>query len=197
MDGWQLAGGKTFDFSNPPDFDDPEDFVDEICDYDLVGDLYAQAPREAQGIENVVIVDNIPKTAKLQKLQDKLSGIWKSKAGVPLNQEYPTEMVDGQPTTKGYCFLEFEDEETALKAQENINNHRFDKKHVFLANLFTDIEKFADTSDEWIEPNRKVYEDMGNLYSHMTEPNAFDQFVVTYEDGKMTEVFLNKRPEGE
>ena len=62
--------------------------------------------------------------------------IWRDKAGDPLNEEYPTEMLPDE-TTKGYCFLEFEDEETALKAQENLNNHRFDKKHIFKANLFT------------------------------------------------------------
>ena len=38
-------------------------------------------------------------------------------------QEYPTEMAADPKTgeigetTKGYCFLEFEDEETALKAK--------------------------------------------------------------------------------
>lgn len=37
---------------------------------------------------------------------------------------------------------------------------------------------------------------MGELYEHMKEPDAYDQFVVTYDDGKMTQVFLNKRPEG-
>ena len=103
-----------------------------------------EAPREADGIENVVIIDNIPKTTKLKKLKEKLSEIWKSKAGDPLNEEYPVEMIADPKeggkmtaTTKGYCFLEFEDEETALKAQENLNNHRFDKRHIFAANLFT------------------------------------------------------------
>ena len=60
-----------------------------------------------------------------------------------MNEEYPTELKPDPktgemvPTTKGYCFLEFEDEETALKAQEKLNKHRFDKQHIFAANLFT------------------------------------------------------------
>ena len=73
-----------------------------------------------------------------------MSEIWIAKAGKPLNEEYPVEMAPNEKkpdelveTTKGYCFLEFEDEETALKAQENLNNHRFDKRHIFAANLFT------------------------------------------------------------
>ena len=64
-----------------------------------------------------------------------------------MNEEYPTELKPDPktgemvPTTKGYCFLEFEDEETALKAQEKLNKHRFDKQHIFAANLFTGILK--------------------------------------------------------
>jgi len=99
------------------------------------------------------------------------------------------------PTTKGYCFLEFEDEETALKAQEKLNKHRFDKQHIFAANLFTDFDKFAATADEWVEPTRREYEDWGDLWQHMKQPDAFDQFAVTFDDGKMTQVYTNDRPE--
>jgi len=198
--GWQRAGGENSQMVEP-NFDDPEGFIDEISNEDLLPDLLAKAPREADGIENVVIIDNIPKTNKLGKLKGKLQKIWEEKAGKPLNEEYPTEMAADPKTgeigetTKGYCFLEFEDEETALKAQENLNNHRFDKKHVFAANLFTDFDKFSSTSDEWVEPTKKPFEEHGDLYQHMKQPDAMDQFVVTYEDGKMTEVYLNKRPE--
>ena len=101
-------------------------------------DVMARAPREADGIENVVIISNIPKTAKVDKLKDKLSKTWAEKAGVPVTAEYPIETAeDGSVMTKGYCFLEFEDEETALKAADELNDYKFDRKHTFSANLFT------------------------------------------------------------
>ena len=60
-----------------------------------------------------------------------------------------------------------------------------------------DFDKFSSTSDEWVEPTKRPFEEHGDLYQHMKQPDAMDQFVVTYEDGKMTEVYLNKRPEVE
>ena len=88
----------------------------------------------------------------MDKLRSKLGKIWREKAGDPLNEEYPTAGDGPEKTTKGYCFLEFEDEETALKAQENINNHRFDKNHTFKANLFTGkIHKKITKKDQKME----------------------------------------------
>ena len=190
---WQTAGGATAK-RNEPSFEDPEDYVDDISNEELMPDLMARAPREADGIENVVIISNIPKTAKIGKLKEKLAKTWQEKAGLPVTSEYPTEMSKDEKTgemvemTKGYCFLEFEDEETALKAADELNEHKFDRKHTFSANLFTDFEKFERTADEWNEPTRKPYEDLGDLYQHMQDPDAFDQFVVTYDDGRMTQV---------
>lgn len=108
-------------------------------------DFMARAPREADGIENVVIISNIPKTAKVDKLKDKLAKTWADKAGVPVTAEYPVETAeDGSVMTKGYCFLEFEDEETALKAADELNEYKFDRKHTFSANLFT-----GETKKSW------------------------------------------------
>jgi len=198
--GWQRAGGENTEIPEP-DFDDPEGFVDDISNDELLPDMMAKAPREADGIENVVIIDVIPKTEKVAKLKEKLDGIWAKMAGVPIYQEFPTEMAPQKKSgemmehTKGYCFLEFEDEETALRAMENLHKYAFDKKHVFCANLFTDFEKFEATPETWVEPTRKQHEDMGNLMQHMEEPDAFDQFIVTFADGKQTESYLNRRPE--
>ena len=131
--GWQTAGGKLTE----PSFEDADDFIDDISNEELMPDFMARAPREADGIENVVIISNIPKTAKVQKLKEKLAKMWAEKVGIPITAEFPTEDVDGTVMTKGYCFLEFEDEETALKAADELNEHKFDKKHIFSANLFT------------------------------------------------------------
>ena len=60
---------------------------------------------------------------------------------------------------------------------------------------FLDFDKFAATADEWVEPTRREYEDWGDLWQHMKQPDAFDQFAVTFDDGKMTQVYTNDRPE--
>ena len=53
---WQTAGAGGA--RAEPSFEDPEDFVDEISNEELMPDVMARAPREADGIENVVIISN-------------------------------------------------------------------------------------------------------------------------------------------
>ena len=65
---WQTAGGASGNRPEPS-FEDPEGFVDDISNEELMPDIMARAPREADGIENVVIISNIPKTAKVSYLQ--------------------------------------------------------------------------------------------------------------------------------
>ena len=38
-----------------------------------------------------------------------------------------------------------------------MNGHPFDAKHTFLVNRFTDIEKFADLDETYVEPQREEY----------------------------------------
>lgn len=38
-----------------------------------------------------------------------------------------------------------------------MNGHPFDAKHTFLVNRFTDIEKFADMDETYVEPVREEY----------------------------------------
>ena len=67
---WQTAGGASGNRPEPS-FEDPEGFVDDISNEELMPDIMARAPREADGIENVVIISNIPKTAKVSKIWKK------------------------------------------------------------------------------------------------------------------------------
>jgi hypothetical protein len=39
-----------------------------------------------------------------------------------------------------------------------MNGHPFDAKHTFLVNRFTDIEKFADLDETYVEPVREEYQ---------------------------------------
>ena len=38
---------------------------------------------------------------------------------------------------------------------------------------------------------------MARVIKPVQDPDAFDQFIVTYDDGRMTQALLNKRPEVE
>jgi hypothetical protein len=45
----------------------------------------------------------------------------------------------------------------ATYALNGMNGHQFDSKHTFFINRFTDIEKFAELDEAYIEPQREEY----------------------------------------
>ena len=54
------SDGEDNTMEEEPDFSDPEDFVDNISDDNLMPDLMAQKPKESDGVDSVVVVDGVP-----------------------------------------------------------------------------------------------------------------------------------------
>lgn len=106
---------------------------------ELLGDLLKQRPCETDGVESVVIVDNIPKVdpSRVEKLKTVINKLFQA-CGELTNTYYP---VDEEGNTKGYCFLEFKNSENADEAVKTMHNHRLDRKFTFAVNLFTDFQK--------------------------------------------------------
>ncbi|XP_054160454.1 eukaryotic translation initiation factor 3 subunit B-like [Oppia nitens] len=180
-------------FHEEPDFSDPEDFVDDITDEDLLSHLLRQKPTEQSGLQNVVIVDRIPQVGpeRAEKLKTVLFKLF-SKCGKIMNEFYP---LDETNQTKGYVFFEYENPEQALDAVKTYDGHKLDKQHVFAVNQFTDIDKYVNIPDEIEDPQIQEYSTRGNLYYWLFEPECYDQYSVLYEAGEMTAVFLNSTPE--
>ena len=57
-----------------------------------------------------------------------------------------------------YVFIEFRNADTATHALNEMNGHPFDATHTFFVNRFTDIEKFADMDETYVEPERDEYQ---------------------------------------
>ncbi|XP_076055682.1 eukaryotic translation initiation factor 3 subunit b [Oratosquilla oratoria] len=176
-----------------PDFNDPEDYVDDITDEDLLGDLLREQPKETDGVESVIIVDGVPQVGaeRLEKLQNVIRKLFKD-FGPIVTEHYPK---DAEGITKGYIFLEFKDRQCAEEAVRQLNTHKLDKQHTFQCNLFTDFDKFENIPDEFQQPKPQPYKDLGNLSYYLLEENCFDQFSVIYEGGTTTAIYLNSVPE--
>jgi hypothetical protein len=56
-----------------------------------------------------------------------------------------------------YAFIEFRNADAASYALNELNGHPFDAKHTFFVNRFTDIEKFANLDETYVEPQREEY----------------------------------------
>ncbi|KAK7081817.1 translation initiation factor eIF-3b like protein [Halocaridina rubra] len=178
-----------------PDFSDPEDFVDDISDEELLVDLLRQRPKETDGVESVIIVDGVPLVGaeRLEKLKNVVRKQFRE-FGTIINEFYPTGK-DG--ITKGYIFLEFKDRASAEEAVKQRNNHKLDKQHMFLCNLFTDFDKYENITEDFVPPAPQPYKDHGNLHYYLLDENCFDMFSIMYDGGTTTAIYLNSVPEAQ
>lgn len=173
-------------------FSDPEDFVDDISEEELLGDVLKDQPQEADGIDSVIVVDNVPQVGpdRLEKLKNVIHKIF-SKFGKITNEFYPE--ADGK--TKGYIFLEYMSPAHAVDAVKNADGYKLDKQHTFRVNLFTDFDKYMTISEEWDIPEKQPFKDLGNLRYWLEDPDCRDQYSVIFESGDRTCIYWNDAKE--
>ncbi|XP_034087242.1 eukaryotic translation initiation factor 3, subunit Ba [Gymnodraco acuticeps] len=175
-----------------PSFSDPEDYEEDMEDEELMEDILKEKPLEADGIDSVVVVDNVPQVGaeRLEKLKNVIHKIF-SKFGKIAAEFYP----EGDGLTKGYIFLEYTGPTQALEAVKNADGYKLDKQHTFRVNLFTDFDKYMNISDEWETPEKQPFKDFGNMRHWTEDPDCRDQYSVIYEAGERTAIFNNDAKE--
>lgn len=177
------------------DFSDPDDFVDDITDEDLMPDLLKQKPKESDGVDNVIIVDGIPVVGpeRMEKLKLVIRKVYQ-KYGRIITEHYP---VNDKGETKGYMFLEFSKYQDAVEAVKNTMNYKLDKHHSFTVNLFSDFEKYENLPDEWEPPKEEPYVNQGNRKSFLLNENAHDQYAIVFNGGDKVGVYRNALPDAQ
>uniref|UniRef100_A0A5S6QXC5 Eukaryotic translation initiation factor 3 subunit B n=1 Tax=Trichuris muris TaxID=70415 RepID=A0A5S6QXC5_TRIMR len=176
-----------------PDFSDPEDYVDNVTDEELLGDLLSDQPVEEDIGQSIVIVDGVPKVGpdRLGKLKTIMSKIF-GKFGHVLSEYYPLE----NDTTKGYAFVAYASKANAEEAASVLNGYKLDKSHTFTVNLFCDMEKYRNADKDWTPPEPRPYKDHGNLLAWLLNEECFDQFVIQAGSNPFTiGVYWNSLPE--
>ncbi|XP_071954537.1 eukaryotic translation initiation factor 3 subunit B-like [Antedon mediterranea] len=174
-----------------PDFDDPPGFVDDISNEELLADLLKDKPKEADGIDSVVVIDNVPSVGpeRLEKLKNVINKIF-SKFGQIVSDHYPLD--NGK--TMGYIFLEYKSPANAVSAVKMLNGYKLDKQHTFAVNLFTDFEKYANRPPSQ-NLEKRPFQDMGNLRSWLQDIDANDHYSVIHDAGEKTSIYLNTSSE--
>ncbi|XP_030839766.1 eukaryotic translation initiation factor 3 subunit B [Strongylocentrotus purpuratus] len=180
-------------YEEEPDFSDPESYVDNITDEELLGDILRTKPKEALGIDSVIVIDNIPQvgTERLPKLKNVIRKVC-SKYGEISTEHYP-ESEDGK--TKGYVFVEYKSPENAIEAAKQLSGYKLDKQHTFAVNLITDFDKFMNLPDEWTSPEKQPYKDHGNMRNWLLDKECNDQYSVISDGGETTAILLNSKTE--
>jgi translation initiation factor 3 subunit B len=90
-----------------------------------------------------------------------------------------------------YGFVEYESAELAAAAVKQLNNHKLDKQHTLLVNLFSDFEKFDSLPKEFEEPKTLDVPVVENLRDWLEDPRACDQYVIRFAD--RTEIYWNEQ----
>ncbi|XP_015123515.1 eukaryotic translation initiation factor 3 subunit B [Diachasma alloeum] len=180
-----------------PNFSDLEDFVDDVSDTELLGDLLAQKPSETDGIDSLIVVDGAPQVEpeRLERFNLVVNKVF-GKFGTIVNRFHPK---NENGNTKGYFFLEYNDPVNAATAVKSTNNYKIDKQHTFKVNLFTDFKKYEDIPDDWEPPKPQPYKAAKDLHSYLLDPDAYDQFCVLHGNGSAVsvQIWKNSAPEPE
>ena len=190
----ELYGSEEdYDYGEEPDFTDPEGYVDDISDEELMPDIMKLRPKETDGVESVIVVDGVPVVSgeRVEKLKNVVRKIY-SKFGKLVNEHYPLE-ADGN--TKSYIFLEFSNHTNALEAVKSTNNYKLDRQHTFTVNLFSDFDKYLNVAEDWESPKVQPYKDQGNLRLWLQEPDGCDQYAMIHKGGEEVTVYTNSQPD--
>nr|CAG4648511.1 EOG090X01UY [Polyphemus pediculus] len=181
------------DVEEVPNFEDPDGYVDDIPESELMGDLIRTRPKETDGVESIIVVDGLPQVVaeRSTKLQNVVRKFFSS-LGKITNEYYP---VNDDGSTKGYMFIEYSNGVEALEVLRIANNHVFDKNHTLKLNLLTDFDKFDDIIEKWQTPVPQPYQEVGNLHYYLLDNDSCDQFSVVFDQGEKVRVYNNTQPE--
>ncbi|KAI3742981.1 hypothetical protein L1987_60682 [Smallanthus sonchifolius] len=154
-------------------------------------DLYEEDALEFDaGFGNIIVVDNLPVVPK-EKF-DKLEGVVRkiySQIGVIKENGLWMPVEEDTGKTRGYCFIEYNTPQEAELAKEKTNGYKLDRSHVFVVNMFDEIDRFMRVPDEWAPPEIRPYIPGENLQRWLTDEKGRDQFVI--RAGSDTEVLWN------
>eukprot|EP00938_MAST-03A_sp_MAST-3A-sp1_P000860 g860.t1 len=141
----------------------------------------------------VIIINNIPKTSKVEGLKKKVLMKLLKQFG-PVNRlEVPTKTKDGKEKTLGFAFVEYHTQLAAKKATEKLHKYKLDKKHQFVVTTYNDAKKVLEMDDEYVEPTEEDFrkskgrfkiDPSQNLRHWLSDKFQRDQFVVRF--GKET-----------
>lgn len=132
---------------------------------------------------NSTVVDNLPQVP--QEKYEKLTAILRKIASasgrlVDSGFFHPIDSATG--ISKGFAFLEYENNDQARVARDALDGYQLDKAHKFAATFFDDLENLKNVPEQYQEPEAKSFQQRGTLTSWLADPRGRDQFSIRYAD---------------
>ncbi|KAH9058226.1 translation initiation factor eIF-3b [Lactarius vividus] len=159
--------------------------LDEDIDFSDIEEKYKV--RLEEGFDHILVVDGVPviDKSKLEKLLAKIAKEFTRKGAAIKPDDISVPWNEKTGKSNGYAFIEFRNADAATYALNELNGHPFDAKHTFLVNRFTDIEKFADLDETYVEPQREEYLTKEHLRAWLADAQGRDQYV-TYRGDEVS-----------
>eukprot|EP00124_Ichthyophonus_hoferi_P003302 Ihof_evm2s279 gene=Ihof_evmTU2s279 len=167
--------------------------IESSDDESLIADILQDAPKMEAGLENIVAVDNIPivPQAKVGKLVTVLTKLFNNAGKI----REPMFMPMAGEFSKGFCFVEYTCPEHALAAVTKFNSYKLDKVHTLEVIKMTDLEKYANISEEFTAPVQAPHKDSVDLNWWLGDERCYDQFAIRADTN--TRVMWNTKSEPE
>ncbi|KAI8641473.1 eukaryotic translation initiation factor eIF2A-domain-containing protein [Parasitella parasitica] len=162
-------------------------------------DIYEKHQISAESdFDTIVVVDGAPivDEAKEEKLMTVLTKLFTKNAGDIKENGIWMPMTpnnDGKKASSGYLFIDFESPESAHAAVKKLDGHKLSKNVTLSVNKFTDVEKYNDMNEEYVEPQIEQYAPKEHLKSALMDLQARDQFVMYRGDD--VSIFWNRKAE--
>lgn len=83
---------------------------------------------------------------------------------------------------RSYILMELANADEAAQAIRTMDNYAFDKKHHFVVNRFSDIDRLANMDETYVEPEEEPYKQRGHLRSWLADPAGRDQLAICRAD---------------
>ncbi|KAI0253691.1 translation initiation factor eIF-3b [Lactifluus subvellereus] len=150
--------------------------------------------RLEEGFDHILVVDGVPviDKSKLEKLLTKIAKEFTRKGAAIKPDDISVPWNDNTGKSNGYVFIEFRNADAAAYALNEMNGHPFDRSNTFLVNRFTDIDKYANLDETYVEPQREEYHPKArpsfhfeHLRAWLADPLGRDQYV-TYRGDEVS-----------
>ncbi|KAJ1020578.1 hypothetical protein NDA13_005892 [Ustilago tritici] len=162
---------------------DELDFIDD-ADIDFSDIEQKYLVKFDEGLDDVIVIEGVPviTESRQQRLFETIQKRFKTHAGIDVAVEGMHIPYADSGESKGYLFVEMASAEDAAQAIRQMDGYAFDKKHRFSVHRFTDVEKYANLSEEYVEPAEEEFKPREHLRSWLADPAGRDQLVICRGD---------------
>ncbi|KAM0788764.1 hypothetical protein ACM66B_002855 [Microbotryomycetes sp. NB124-2] len=131
-------------------------------------------------LDSVVILDGAPVVGPDRA--DKLIGAVIKSAAKEAGLQIPRPAIemptDDNQQSKGFMFITLNNPTEAVVFQRAMHDLKFDKRHTFRVVLLSEVDKFEQLQEEYVEPPKEEYKPREHFRAWLADPAGRDQYVM-------------------